>query len=318
MNNATFDLNIVQGGGVGWVFDRFGDAIREHVDPSLIITPHAIPDAKQYMFIAPQYAATATPEQLSRSTVMVHHMNPFPPFDFKSRMPILKAARRVVVTNKIMVDLFRKFKMPPPKLIHHGIDIEKFSPGLKGLVGDVFTIGICGRNHADGRKGPKRILEILVQLSKVIPIKVVFNGLGWEPVMIELMKNSANATTWRGSMHYETYPQYYKTLDALLIASEVEGGPYPALEALATGVPVVSTRVGYVPELEVPQIRNVQLYDEPIQAVGMLARLKNEPTHPRDVAATVADWTWASACRRWSEIFKMDSITGLKMEDTKC
>jgi glycosyltransferase involved in cell wall biosynthesis len=41
----------------------------------------------------------------------------------------------------------------------------------------------------------------------------------------------------------------YHALDVYLVASRQEGGPKSALEAMATGVPLVSTRVGQVPEL---------------------------------------------------------------------
>jgi glycosyltransferase involved in cell wall biosynthesis len=41
----------------------------------------------------------------------------------------------------------------------------------------------------------------------------------------------------------------YHALDVQLVASRQEGGPKAALEAMATGVPLVSTRVGQTPEL---------------------------------------------------------------------
>jgi glycosyltransferase involved in cell wall biosynthesis len=41
----------------------------------------------------------------------------------------------------------------------------------------------------------------------------------------------------------------YRALDAYVVASRQEGGPKAALEAMASGVPLVSTRVGQVPEL---------------------------------------------------------------------
>ena len=41
----------------------------------------------------------------------------------------------------------------------------------------------------------------------------------------------------------------YRALDAYVVASRQEGGPKAALEAMASGVPLGSTRVGQVPEL---------------------------------------------------------------------
>ena len=44
-------------------------------------------------------------------------------------------------------------------------------------------------------------------------------------------------------------PALYRRLDALLVASRFEGGPYTMLEAMACGTPVVATPVGLVPDV---------------------------------------------------------------------
>lgn len=47
----------------------------------------------------------------------------------------------------------------------------------------------------------------------------------------------------------ENYPQHYRAFDCVVISSSSEAGPLCLFEALATGVPVVSTRVGWSPLL---------------------------------------------------------------------
>jgi glycosyltransferase involved in cell wall biosynthesis len=42
---------------------------------------------------------------------------------------------------------------------------------------------------------------------------------------------------------------YYHVLDLYLITSRIEGGPKQILESWASGVPVVSTKVGMVPDI---------------------------------------------------------------------
>jgi len=46
----------------------------------------------------------------------------------------------------------------------------------------------------------------------------------------------------------EKMPVWYNGLDVFLCASRSEGTPYPVLEAMACGVPVISTNVGIVPD----------------------------------------------------------------------
>ena len=42
---------------------------------------------------------------------------------------------------------------------------------------------------------------------------------------------------------------FYNSIDIYVCASETEGGPNPILETLCCGVPIISTDVGYVPDV---------------------------------------------------------------------
>ena len=45
------------------------------------------------------------------------------------------------------------------------------------------------------------------------------------------------------------YPELYRQHHVLLCTSGREGGPIPVIEALMCGLPILSTDVGYVPEI---------------------------------------------------------------------
>jgi glycosyltransferase involved in cell wall biosynthesis len=51
--------------------------------------------------------------------------------------------------------------------------------------------------------------------------------------------------TDKGHINIRHYPDIYKTLDAVVITSIDEAGPMPLFEALATGVPVITTPCGW-------------------------------------------------------------------------
>lgn len=48
--------------------------------------------------------------------------------------------------------------------------------------------------------------------------------------------------------HYEI-PKYYNALDLYLVTSREEGGPQAILESMASGIPIVSTKVGMAPDI---------------------------------------------------------------------
>ena len=50
-------------------------------------------------------------------------------------------------------------------------------------------------------------------------------------------------------VNIEDLVKYYQNAKALIIASQKEGGPRVALEALAVGIPVMSTPVGHMNDL---------------------------------------------------------------------
>jgi glycosyltransferase involved in cell wall biosynthesis len=47
----------------------------------------------------------------------------------------------------------------------------------------------------------------------------------------------------------EAYPAHYRTFDCVVVTSISEAGPICLFEALASGVPIISTRVGWAPQL---------------------------------------------------------------------
>jgi glycosyltransferase involved in cell wall biosynthesis len=68
-------------------------------------------------------------------------------------------------------------------------------------------------------------------------------------------------------------PDYYASIDVLVCASKIEGTPNPVLEAMACGVPVVSTDVGIVPDVFGPK---QQTYILPERTPEALARALKE------------------------------------------
>ena len=110
-----------------------------------------------------------------------------------------------------------------------------------------FRIGWVGRNHV--RKRLDWFTEAVTSFD--LPTKefeVVLIGEGLDGAASILNSIGIRCSYFDRSRYgIAAYPNLYKRLHCLVITSSTEAGPLPLFEALATGLAVVSTPVGWAP-----------------------------------------------------------------------
>jgi glycosyltransferase involved in cell wall biosynthesis len=158
-----------------------------------------------------------------------------------------------------------------------------------------FSIGWVGRNHP--RKRLNWLLEAVKELSvPASQFEVVFIGEGLSDAATVLSANRIRCTYFdRSSYGIATYPKLYKRLDCLVITSSTEAGPLPLFEALATGLVVVSTPVGWAPYFAFGFPRYVRLANSIDEIKLHLTALKAEKDLIYDerfeIARLVEEWS---------------------------
>lgn len=143
--------------------------------------------------------------------------------------------------------------------IHHipnGVDLQVFRvrPGLlrdelKTKFGDV-PLFLCVANLFD-LKGQDVLLRAMALLPEGAGA-VVFVGDGTDRPRLEKLAGQlhiAERVYFAGRIRHSEVPAWMNACDALVIPSWNEGVPAVAFEALACGLPVVSTKVGILPEV---------------------------------------------------------------------
>jgi glycosyltransferase involved in cell wall biosynthesis len=179
---------------------------------------------------------------------------------------------RVQVTHAEMHDLVLEAGVPPEHVfrIPIGIDLERFplrregdrdvARARFGLPSGAFVVGSFqkdGVGWGEGLepkliKGPDTLVKALVAARRTIPeLHVLLTGPARGYVRRELESHRV-PHTHVDLPKREDLSTAYHALDAYLVSSRQEGGPKGPLEAMASGVPVVSTRVGEVQELIAP------------------------------------------------------------------
>jgi len=127
------------------------------------------------------------------------------------------------------------------KVIYPGVFLEKFP--LKKIALGIFQRGV----HKD--KGH----DFMLKLPEIMDLKnfsFIFVGKGWDDVA-QFYGKMGIVTALYTEENYDAYPQVYKLIDYLLIPSKLEGGPMCLLEALAMGIPIISSKVGMVEDFDV-------------------------------------------------------------------
>ena len=102
---------------------------------------------------------------------------------------------------------------------------------------------------------------------------------------------------------------FYHSLDVYVCASRTEGTPNPCLEAAACGLPVITTRVGNMPEL-IRDGKNGFFVERDAAGIAeKLRRLRDDPELRdrlgRAARATVVEsWDWRWQAARYEPMFK--------------
>lgn len=168
-------------------------------------------------------------------------------------------------------NLLREQNLEPVNVIVPGVDQERFKPCL--------CVGVVGRTYHTGRKG-----ESLVQALIDEPyIEWKFTGSGWPGPALHPSEAEM--------------PDFYHSLDVLLVPSRIEGGPMPVLEALASGINVVAPDVGFVSDYPHYSYKAGDIED--------LRRILRYLVEQKlSLSRTVATKTWDAWAQKHDQIFQ--------------
>jgi glycosyltransferase involved in cell wall biosynthesis len=167
-----------------------------------------------------------------------------------AKLPTASTCDVIQVESEEWLGYVQSRTKTPVFLAHQAINPQQFIPNRKRRrPGKPFQIGTFG--FARELKDRKRIDILLGSLSilngKNYPFELVVQGPHWN-ILQEPFAQKGIKVKNLGYLSPNQALKSYRLLDLYVCSSDVEGGPLPVLEALASGVPVVSTRVGVAME----------------------------------------------------------------------
>lgn len=207
------------------------------------------------------------------------------------------------VASQKLFDIYAKLPgYPSPKaILEDGVDLTLFKPRKLERFRDIgkreIVIGWVGNSkwaaEIEDFKGFHTILQpALAELqAEGLAIRTVF------------------ADRQERFIPHEQMPDYYSEIDLYICTSRIEGTPNPVLEAMACGVPVISTDVGIVPQVFGAKQRRYMLTErsgpvlkqairEMIQDKKVFAELSSENLKQ------IRGWDWSVKAEKFADYFR--------------
>jgi glycosyltransferase involved in cell wall biosynthesis len=176
---------------------------------------------------------------------------------------MLKRANRIIAVSQFTKrELLGYYEVPESKIrvIYNGVDTRKFQPAkdkrkIKEALGfnpaDLAIVSV-GRLYA--RKGLFTLIESIPAVVKRFKnAKFIISGKGQSDEMRKLIAHAEKIgvkdnIVFTGYYPDEKLPKLYQAADVFAFSTFYEHHPFAVLEALSTGLPVVTTSVGGIPE----------------------------------------------------------------------
>jgi len=166
-------------------------------------------------------------------------------------LPTLRKATAVVVPSAFLETVFREHGIRTT-IIPNVVDAATFHPAPAAVANRYHCHLVVARNLEPiyGIDLALRALKILKDCG--IPVRLSVAGVGPEKENLTALVSElgiAGEVQFLGRLDVEAMACLYRTADLVVNPSRVDNTPNSILEALATGIPVVSTSVGGIPDL---------------------------------------------------------------------
>ena len=237
-----------------------------------------------------------------------------PPFNWLEQRAFRRVAAAYVCSESVREVLRAKGFNKPAPIVPFGVDTEAFRPrpASKRQSNGPLTIGFVGRLLPG--KG-LNVLAAALERLKSESWRLLVVGDGTQREGFEQKLNTAglgDRAVFTGAVDFERVPEYFHQLDVLVLPTETtkrirEQFGRVLIEAMATGVPVVGSTCGAIPEV-IGDGGLTFKEGDPDALAGTLRRiLSDESLRDRLVVAgleQVKRFSWERVAEKTYELFR--------------
>lgn len=224
--------------------------------------------------------------------------------------PTLARAASLVVPSGFLQQVFDEYGVSS-QVIPNIIDLQTFSPGQGREEGGDFRLVIT-RNLEEIYGLDTAIRALAIASAEVPGLQLHIAGSG--PLLASLQSlarelNVAGQVQFVGRLERSQVVALYRDADAMLNPARVDNMPNSVLEALACGLPVISTDVGGVPFI-VEDGRTALLVpvDDPQAMARAILRLRADAPLGESLRASgqreVRQYAWDRVGAQWLDLYR--------------
>jgi len=196
-------------------------------------------------------------------------------------------------------------KLPRERIsdVRNGVDLERFRPGDRAEARRRLGLPVGGRLLLGvGRLVPGKGFDVAAKALAALPADVSLVLVGDGPERAAIAAVAGERTRFLGALPPDLVACAYRAADLFVLPSEREGWPNVVTEALASGLRVVATRVGGIPEI----LGAASSGSEPDPLLGALVAPRDGDAFARAVAATLERPSESGAVRSFAERYGWD------------
>jgi glycosyltransferase involved in cell wall biosynthesis len=229
----------------------------------------------------------------------------------------LKHVSHVLAPSEELVEATRRVGYAGPvDFVSNGVDTQRFSPGdstsrLGWGIEPHETVVLLARRLVE-KNGVTVFAEAVTKMQNK-NARIIFAGDGDERSNVESILragNSSNRCLFLGNVANTSMPDIYRAADLSVLPSFMEATSITGLESMATGIPLVGTRVGGIPAI-IDDERTGLLVEprDPAALAESMDRLIANPELSREFGAAareraIAEFSWQGIASRTVQTYQ--------------
>ncbi len=235
-------------------------------------------------------------------------------------VPVIARTNRVIAVSNATAEFCRKLRVPDHKLVTvpNGVDTDTFRAGVDGtafrdrLQLDSQPVVVTALRLAK-RKGPDLLVDAFGEVLKLVPnARLVIAGDGAERERLERMIRRlgiGDRVHMVGTLSKEEVAELMAAGDVFVLPSSLEAFGLAALEAAATGTPVICSNAGGIPEVFQDGF-NALLYvpGDKADLAESIVRMIQDPELRHELSAngavTARQLTWDTCALRTLRVYE--------------